>query len=113
MTGAAIILAALAANPTFAFLTAGFLGRTVWFGSKLLVMGGASLGLVVLNVGTEKIEVIMAESGFDGSWDSAQKLIAAIHKQGRELTDAEKIAIDNPVKDAFRRFAKFGRVRKR
>lgn len=83
----------------------------MWFGSKLVCMGLASLGLVVLNVGTEKLLIIMAENNFDGTWESAQKLISEIHRQGRELTDEEKKAIDEPVKNAFRRFGRW--VRKR
>lgn len=110
-TGAAIIVAGISSNPSFAFLTAGFLGRVTWFAAKLVCMGLASLGLVVLNVGAAKIETLVAQNNFDGSWESAQKLIADIRKEGRELTDAEKAAIDRPVKDAFRRFGRFGRVR--
>lgn len=111
--GAAMIMGAIAANPNLIWLTVGFIGKAVWFSAKLIVMGAASLGLVVLNVGAEKIETIQAEAGFDGSWESAQKLIAAVKQTGRELTDEEKANIDAPVKDAFRRFARFGRVRKR
>ena len=106
-------MAALAANPKFSWLTAGFLGKSVWFGAKLLCMGGASLGLVVLNVGAAKIDTLMTQHNFDGTWESAQKLISDIRKEGRELTDAEKARIDGPVKDAFRKFGRFGRVRKR
>lgn len=112
-TLAALVLAGLATNPSLAWLTGGFTGRVVWFGAKLLGMGLASIGLVVLNVGAAKIETIMAENNFDGSWESAQKLISDIRKEGRELTDEEKKRIDGPVKDAFRRFARFGRVRQR
>lgn len=111
--GAAIILAGLAANAGTVWLTVGFIGKTVWFLVKLMCMGLASIGLVVLNVGAEKIETIMAENKFDGSWDSAKKLIDEIHRQGRELTDEEKKRIDDPVKDAFRRFGRFGRLRQR
>jgi len=109
-TFAALVLAGVAGTQ-FAWLTAGVLGKVFWFSSKLVGMGLASIGLVVLNVGAAKIETIMAESNFDGSWESAQRLISDIRKEGRELTDEEKKRIDGPVKDAFRRFARFGRVR--
>lgn len=112
-TGAAMVIAGLSSNPAFAFLATGFTGRVVWFLAKLVCMGMASLGLVVLNVGAEKLSVLVDQTNFDGSWDRAQALIAAIHKEGRELTDAEKKRIDDPVKDAFRKFGHFGRVRKR
>lgn len=110
-TFAALVIAGVAANPTWTWLTAGFVGKVFFFGSKLVGMGLASIGLVVLNVGAAKIETVVLESNFDGSWESAQRLISKIRDSGRELTDAEKEAIDKPVRDAFRRFAKFGRVR--
>lgn len=110
--GAAIIIGGLAANPNTVWLTAGFLGRAVWFAAKLIVMGLASLGLVVLNVGAEKISVINDQNNYDGSWESALKLIDQIQQGGRELTDEEKTRIDAPVKAAFRKFGRFGRVRK-
>lgn len=111
-TGAAIIVAGLSTNPQFAWLTVGILGRFTFFAAKLITMGLASLGLVVLNVGVAKISTIVDASNFDGSWESAKRLIDEAHRQGRELSDAEKKAIDAPVKDAFRKFGRFGRVRK-
>lgn len=107
-----MVMGAIAANPNLVWLTVGFVGKAVWFGVKLIVMGAASLGLVVLNVGAERIETLQAEAGFDGSWATAQKLIAGITETGRTLTDEEKARIDAPVKAAFRRFARFGRPRK-
>jgi hypothetical protein len=104
-------LAGIAGHPQLAWMAAGLPGKLLWLISKCICMGLASVGLVVLNVGTEKLLVIMAESNFDGSWESAQKLIDEVHRQGRELTDAEKKAIDEPVKAAFRRFGRW--VRKR
>jgi len=112
-TGAAMIVAALASNPSTAFLVAGFWGKAVWFMAKLLVMGLSSIGVVTLNVGVAKIQTILDEGNFDGTWESAQKIIADIHKQGRELTREEAEAIDAPIRDAFRKFGRFGRVRKR
>jgi hypothetical protein len=112
-TVAALVVAGLSANPQFAWLVKGFLGRVVWFGAKLAGMGFASLGLVVLNVGAAKIDTIVTHGNFDGSWDSARKLIAEIQKEGRELTDEEKARIDEPVKAAFRKFGRFARMRKR
>ncbi len=111
--GAATLMAALALNPQTSWMTAGFVGRISWFIGKLIAMGGASLGLVFVNVGTEKISVILDQGGFDGSWESAQRLLAAARDAGKELTDAEKQAIDDPVRAAFRKFGRFGRVRKR
>lgn len=110
-TGAAVILAGISSYPAFAWATTGIIGKFTWFIAKLLCMGLASLGLVVLNVGAAKIQVIVDQSNFDGSWESAQKLIADIRSHGRELTDAEKEKIDAPVMDAFRRFGRFARVR--
>ena len=112
-TGAAMVVAGLSANPTFAFLTKGLQGKVLWFVAKLATMFLASIGLVVLNVGAEKVQTIIENNTFDGSWEQAQKLISDIHKSGRELTDEEVAAIDAPVKDAFRKFARYIRVRKR
>lgn len=110
---AALAMAALAANPKTVFLTGSLIGKAVWFVIKLLSMGAASIGLVVVNLGAAKVETIITENNFDGSWESALKLIAAIKEQGRELTDAEAEKIDGPVKDAFRKFGRFGRARMR
>lgn len=106
---AALTMAALAANPQTVFLTGAVVGKIIWFVIKLLAMGGASIGLVVVNVGAAKVETIITENTFDGSWESAQKLIKAIIEQGREVTDAEARKIDEPVKAAFRKFGRFGR----
>lgn len=106
-------MAALASNPKTVFLTGNLIGKVVWFVIKLLAMGAASIGLVALNLGAAKVEAIISGNNFDGSWESAQKLIKAIKDQGREMTDAEIKAIDEPVKAAFRKFGRFGRNRMR
>lgn len=110
---ASIIMAGLAANPQTAFLAAGISGKIVFWIAKWFCMLLANLGLIVMNVGAAKLEVIVDENNFDGSWEQAEQIIKKIRDQGRELTDEEVKAIDGPVIDAFRKFASFGRVRKR
>lgn len=110
---AAIILAGLSANPSTAFLAAGIIGKLVFFVAKIFCMMLANMGLIVMNVGAAKLQVILDEKNFDGSWEQAEALIKKIRDTGRELTDEEIKSIDEPVIDAFRKFASFGRVRKR
>lgn len=112
-TGASIIMAGLGANPSTAWIATGFIGKVVFFVVKLFCMWLASLGLIVLNVGAEKLATINDEGKYDGSWDTAENAIKKIRDQGRDLTDEEIKAIDQPVIDAFRKFAGFGRVRER
>lgn len=110
---ASIIMAGLASNPATVFLTQGFVGKLVFLFFKFICMVLASFGLIVLNVGAAKLETVLAEEDYDGSYESAERIIKKIREQGRELTDEEIKAIDTPVIDAFRKFAGFGRVRKR
>jgi len=112
-TGAAIILAALALNPATLFLTQGFLGKIVFIFAKYFCMILASCGLIVMNVGAARIQVLLDEGNYDGSWEKAEELLKKIRDQGRELTDEETKKIDDDVINAFRKFASFARVRKR
>lgn len=111
-TSAALVMAALASNPGTTFLTAGILGKIVyWFLSSLFTKL-ASMGLVLLNVGTEKLLTALYKSNFDGSFESAEKLIAEIRGTGRELTPEETKKIDDDVINQFRKFAKMTRSKK-
>lgn len=112
-TGAAMIMAALALNPATVFLTQGFLGKIVFFIAKYFCMLLASNGLIVMNLGAAKISVLLDEHNYDGTWEKAEEILKKIRDTGRELTDEEIKDIDAPVIDAFRKFASFGRVRKR
>ncbi len=103
-------MVALAGSPLKA-LVAGPLGRIVFFALKLFFMAAASKGLILVNVGIADVRTIMEQGGFDGSWSAAEKAIKKIKDQGRELTSAEIKAIDQPVIDAFRKFATFGKLR--
>jgi len=112
-TSAAIILAGLAANPSTLFLSSGFLGKIVFQISKYFCMMLANLGLIVMNLGAAKLQVIVDGGNYDGSWEKAEELLKKIRDQGREITDEEIKQIDGAVIDAFREFANFGRVRQR
>jgi len=107
---AKLALAALAANPGTAFLTAGISGRIVnWLLTKAFSMA-ASGGLVLLNVGAAKVETLVAKNEYDGSWDSAEKLLQDARNAHHELTPAEIAAIDGPVIDSFRKFANLAKA---
>ena len=69
----------------------------------------ASLGLVLLNVGAERIITAVDKYGFDGSFETAEKLIEEIRKTGRDLAPEEIKTIDEEVIKQFRKFAKLGR----
>lgn len=109
--GAATIMAVLKFKAPF--LTVGLLGKLSWFIAKLFTMGCASLGLVIMNVGVEKVDEIVDNNKFDGTWEDGNKMRDAILRSGRELTDEEIRAINEPVKDAFRKFGRIGRMRQR
>lgn len=107
---AKLVLAALAANPSTTFLTVGFSGTVVnWILTKAFSMA-ASAGLVILNVGAEKIETLIAKNQYDGSWDSAEKLLQDARDAHHTLTPAEIAAIDGPVIDSFRKFANLAKA---
>lgn len=110
---AAAVMAVLRTSPAFLPFTVGIQGKILFFILKLLFSWLASLGLIVLNVGAAKIETVMSEITFDGSIESAEKAIKAIRDSGRELTPEEIKAIDEPVIDALRKFASFGRDKRK
>lgn len=105
--GAVATFAALAANPSTLWLTQGFIGKVIFYLLTMLYSRLASAGLVILNVGVAKVEVLIEQKEFDGSFDEAFKIINA---KGGALTEAEKRAIDSKVIAAFRNFAAFGKV---
>lgn len=106
---ARLVMAAMAGNPSLAFLSVGLLGKFVaWFLTQFF-SALASLGLVILNVGAERMATYFDGNNFDGSLDAAEKMIADIRAQGRDLTPAEIEKIDAPVIAAFRKWASFAR----
>lgn len=74
-----------------------------WFLAQAFSMG-ASMGLVLVNVGADAVEELIDKNGFDGSFDSAEKLLDSAHQAHQELTPEQIAAIDAPVKNAFRKF---------
>jgi hypothetical protein len=112
-TAASIIMAGLAANPSTAILASGFLGKVMFIIFKYICMMLANLGLIVMNVGAEKLETIVAAGDFDGSWEKAEEMLNKIRQEHREMTPDEIKKIDDGVITAFRKFASFGRVRVR
>lgn len=106
---AASLISALAVNPSTAFLTAGVSGKVLFFILSKVFSWAASVGLVLLNVGAESLLVAAEKSEFDGSYDTAAKLIEEIRKTGRDLTPEEIARIDDQVIETFRKFAKITR----
>lgn len=106
---AAMALAAFAANPSTAFLTVGTSGKIFFFILSKLFAGMASSGLVVLNVGASNLKAYIEKNEFDGSWESAEKMIEAIRSSGKELTPEQIRAIDTEVINKFRKFARIGK----
>lgn len=100
---ALLVFTAMASGP-LAFLTTGIPGKIVF---PLLELAGewlASKGLVLLNIGAEKVETLIEENAYDGSFEKAFEAINA--KRGK-LTDAEKKSIDDKVIAAARKFFSF------
>lgn len=108
---AATILAVLAANPATTFLTTGVLGKILYFVLSKVFTALASMGLVLLNLGAEKVMGAIEKSNYDGSVESAYKLIEEIRSTGRDLTPEEIKAIDDKVIEAFMKFGKMTRRR--
>lgn len=106
---ASLVLGALAANPSTLWLTTGFIGSVVrWCLTRLFSML-ASTGLVILNVGAERIQGLIEQHDFDNSFDSAEKLLAAARDAHQTLSPEQIKAIDDPVIRSFRKFASFAR----
>jgi hypothetical protein len=106
---AAAVMVVLAANPTTAWLTVGFPGKITFWILSSLFNKLASKGVVLLNVGADRLATAVEKSGFDGSWENAYKLMDEIRTVGRDMTLEEITAIDDAVIEKFRRFAKLTR----
>lgn len=106
------VLTLLASNPSTAPLTTGVAGKIIYYILTQFFSFLASGGLVLMNVGIEKVLTAIDKHGFDGSWDNAQKLIEEIASQHRDMTPDEVTKIDNIVKDAFRKFGKIAKKKK-
>ncbi len=109
---AAAVMAVLAAEPATAWLTVGIPGKITSAILRMFFSSLASKGVVILNVGAEKLMVALEKSGFDGSIESSYKLIEEIRASGRDLTPEEIKAIDDKVIEQFRKFAKLTRGKK-
>lgn len=104
-----MVLASLAANPATVFLTTGVPGKLLFALLSRIFSSLASMGLILLNVGAERLLTAVDKIGYDDSWDTADKLIEEIRKTGRDLTPEEIKSIDEDVIKQFRKFAKLGK----
>lgn len=102
---ATAVMLLLAATPYGHWFTIGPQGKIVHYLLQQFFMWVASNGLILLNIGIADLETNLEKSAFDGSLESALKLVEA-SKMG--LTDAQKKAIDDRVIAAFDKFASFG-----
>jgi len=109
---AASVVAALAAYPPTSFLTVGLSGKILFWLLTKFFSRMASGGLVILNVGAEKLLGAIDKANFDGSMEAADRLIEEIRKTGRELTPEETKKIDDEVIVQFRKFAKMTRKKR-
>lgn len=102
---ASFVFTAMASGP-LAFLTTGVLGQVTFFILKKVMNGLANNGLAVLNLGVDFISVNFQERDFNEAMRAAliarDKVITTKGKLSKEEMDA----IDAPVKDAFRKFAR-------
>lgn len=105
--GATLMSGALAASP-FAFLTTGIWGKITFWVLQKASAYFANKGLIFLNVGVEAVSAYSDRKDFDGSFESA---IRIVNEHGDNLTDAEKKAIDDSVIAAFDKFSNFGGLR--
>ncbi len=107
-----MVIAALSSNPSMLFLTKGILGKFTFLVLKILFMYLASIGLIALNVGAEKLKTISDADNFEDSFTNAEAMIKKIRDAGNELTPEQIAEIDNGVIDAFRKFAKLAKPKK-
>lgn len=88
-------------------LTSGFFGKLLYWVLTKFFSSAASAGLVMMNVGVENVLVMDQKNDYDGSFDEAFKIIN--EKGLNNLTQEEKDAIDEKVKEAFRKFVDMSR----
>jgi hypothetical protein len=98
--GTAAISAALATTAWGAWILASPFKPLVSYLDGLLIQWLANQGLVIINLGAIYINGVVDQANFDKSMDAA---LAKVQTPG--LTDAQKKAIDDGVKDSFRTFA--------
>lgn len=108
---AALVLAALSSNPATAALAVGFMGKIIYFLMSKIMTYLASSGLVLMNIGAERLSTAIDKAKFDGSFESAERLIDEIRRSGKDLTPNEIKEIDDRVIESFRKFGKLGRKR--
>lgn len=100
---AMLVFTALASGP-YAYLTTGILGKFVFFVLKKIGNWIANQGLALANIGIEEIRNPILLDNYDSTMNDA--LNEVLRRKGR-LTDEEKKAIDDKVKDAARNFIRF------
>lgn len=102
---ASFVLTAMAGSP-LAFLTTGVLGKITFFFLQKIMNGLANNGLAVLNLGIDFLSVNFQERDFTEAMRAALIARDKIITTKGKLTKEEMDAIDAPVKEAFRRFAR-------
>ena len=105
--GASLMAGALASSP-LSFLVVGIPGKITFWLLTQLNSYLANKGLILLNVGVAKISAYSDRKDFDGTLESAIKIVI---EHGDTLTEAEKRDIDDKVIIAFDKFSSFGELR--
>lgn len=103
---AIVIMRVLAANPSTAALTIGIPGKITYWVLKKVTSYFASYGVVMGNIGIERVEEMIEKGKFDDSLSDE-----VFSKIASGVTPEEGQAIDQRVRDAFDQFVTFGKLR--
>lgn len=88
------------------FLTVGIAGKIVWYLLVQVGSGLASTGVVLMNVGVAKLEVIAERDDFKGT---IEEMIGLVDQIGPDMTKEKADEIDNHVIDVVRKFIDMSR----
>lgn len=103
---ALLVYSALAAS-SVSWLTNGLFGKFTFWILQAACTWLANKEVMVLNIAATDIQTIIQAGEFDATFDDAFKKITAAKDP---LTPEQKAAIDQPVIEAFKRFAVFGQL---
>jgi hypothetical protein len=102
--GLVAVFAALATQPSTAWMTRGLAGSIVRKLLELALNFLANKGLILLNTGADFVKTKFEQSAFDRAMENALTKLQA--RQG-VLSEEEKKEIDDAVMASFRKFAPF------
>lgn len=103
---AVMIMTSLAANPSTVALTTGIVGKIVYAFLKKATSYMASYGVVIANIGIERVDEMIEKGNFDDSL--SDEVFSEINSGVSPERGAE---LDQAVRDALDQFATFGKLR--